>query len=589
MRISYFKPNILANFLRFSLPLLLRSSQYTATYIAFLHLMFPSRRTQAAFLPTLTTHTMDKTPASGVAEMKSTAESGTNTPVTLRYLTLDMSITHELPQVPDITGFYQRCEEPDLKQYTSPLLWSTSRKAFTTFLTCISTLVTTYTAGAYTAGFDQYKEEWRLDTTTVYAGLTIYSLCFAIAPMVLAPFSEIQGRRPVFVIAGLVYVISLIGSGVTYSFGGMLITRALAGISCSIFSTVASGVLSDIYTAEERNTPMAIFSGAALCGTGMGPMISGIVAQHLSWHWIFYVQTIPCGLVVTALLICFKETRSSVLLSRKAKALNAWYEENEKAAFASSEKQLEIQQTPRLRWKVEADEERANLGVMIKTSLTRPLHLLITESVVFWFSLWMSFAWGVLYMTFAALPLMFKTVYGFNSQQNGLVFTAIVAASSIATLVAIYQDRVAKRFANISIAPEGRLYLPCVQCMLLPVGLFWLGWTCTPSNHWIVPTLAVGCITMGIFSVYLAVSNYLSDVYHVYASSAVAAQSFCRNVFAAVLPLCTRQMFTAMNFQNASSLLGGVGLALTLVPWVLVFYGPRIRARSKIASALADA
>lgn len=32
---------------------------------------------------------------------------------------------------------------------------------------------------------------------------------------------------------------------------------------------------------------------------------------------------------------------------------------------------------------------------------------------------------------------------------------------------------------------------------------------------------------MGIFSVYLAVFNYLADTYHRYASSAIAAQSCC--------------------------------------------------------------
>ena len=54
------------------------------------------------------------------------------------------------------------------------------------------------------------------------------------------------------------------------------------------------------------------------------------------------------------------------------------------------------------------------------------------------------------------------------------------------------------------------------------------GWTSFPNIPWIVPTLAVGCATMGIFSIYLAVFNYLADTYHRYASSALAAQSFCK-------------------------------------------------------------
>lgn len=84
----------------------------------------------------------------------------------------------------------------------------------------------------------------------------------------------------------------------------------------------------------------------------------------------------------------------------------------------------------------------------------------------------------------------------------------------------------------------------------------------------------------------LATFNYLADVYHRYASSALAAQSFCRNMLGGAFPLITTQMYRKLTYGGASSLLGGIGAVLTIVPWVLVFYGPRIRKRSKFASEI---
>lgn len=43
---------------------------------------------------------------------------------------------------------------------------------------------------------------------------------------------------------------------------------------------------------------MALFTGAALFGTGLGPLCSGFIAQHTSYRWIFYVQIISCGLLM---------------------------------------------------------------------------------------------------------------------------------------------------------------------------------------------------------------------------------------------------------------------------------------------------
>jgi hypothetical protein len=206
----------------------------------------------------------------------------------------------------------------------------------------------------------------------------------------------------------------------------------------------------------------------------------------------------------------------------------------------------------------------------------------------------MAFAWSILYLTFEAVPLMFRSAYHFSTQANGLVFIAVSVASVIASVAAIWQNRVlttsTSYFSRVipRDQPEGRLFFACGQSLLLPIGLFWLGATVNPTIPWIVPVLACACLTLGIFSVYLAVFNYLADTYHSYASSAIAAQSFTRNVFAACLPLATEPMFNALGFIGVGCLLGGVGLALSTVPWVLMHWGSRIRKRSRIACKLTE-
>jgi multidrug resistance protein len=450
------------------------------------------------------------------------------------------------------------------------------------------------------------QDEWNVSETAIAVGITTFTCGFGIAPMVLAPFSEINGRRPIFVVTGVLFVIFQLICAVTPTYAGMLVSRFLAGCCSSTFSTMVGGVVSDIYHAEERNTAMALFSGSALFGTGLGPIISGVVAQHTTWRWIFYLQVITCGVMMVFIIFFFKETRGSVLLSKKAKALNKWMAQLESEGHhgfmmpissttttTTTTKPVSPTAPQRIRWKVKSDEERTSLGRMIGISLYRPFHLLFTESVVFFFSLWISFSWAVLYLTFSAIPLVFTTSHDFSLQQNGAVFTAISVAAVISTCISVAQEHIARKYFTgkqraIFDGPEGRLYFACIQSALLPIGCFWFGWTSFPSNHWILPALGIGCSTMGIFSIYLAVFNYLADTYHRYASSALAAQSFCRNILAGAFPLFTPQMFKVMTFQGAGSFLGGMGALLTIVPWVLVFYGPRIRARSKFAREIMD-
>ncbi|KAG8631666.1 hypothetical protein KVT40_000806 [Elsinoe batatas] len=470
----------------------------------------------------------------------------------------------------------------------SPFLWSESRKNLITWLSCAATVVTAYAAGSYTSGEEQMEAEWGVSRTAITVGVTVFTTGFAIAPMILAPFSEINGRRPVFVITGVLYVILQLCCAVTRSYGGMLVSRFLKGCVSSTFSTMVGGVVSDIYQTEDRNTAMALFSGAALFGTGLGPLISGFIAANTTWRWIFYLQVITCGVLMCFLVVFFKETRGSVLLSKKAKAINKYYEELEALGVVGVLFDTgHLQIVRRIRWKVRSDEERASILTMISISVYRPFHLLVTEPTVFFFSLWISFSWSVLYLTFGAIPLVFRSLYGFTLDQAGAVFASLSVAAILATIIAIYGDKMMKkRRPNMNETPEGRLWFPCIQSCLLPIGLFWFGWTSYRSVHWIVPTLGVGCATMGIFSIYLAVFNYLADTYHKYASSALAAQSFCRNLLGGAIPLVIVEMYTDLGYQGASSLLGGIGILLTAVPFALLIWGPRIRAKSKIASEI---
>ena len=368
------------------------------------------------------------------------------------YLTFDTILpvpSHHHHQRSKIQDALPAPEPPDLRDYVSPFTWKEPRKTYIIWISCITTVFTAYTAGSYSAASDQLVEYWGVSQVAIYVGITAFTTGFAIAPMVLAPFSEINGRKPVFIVTGILFVLCQLFCAITRSYAGMLLARFFAGVGGSTFSTMVGGVVSDIYHTEDRNTPMALFSGAALFGTGLGPLCSGFIAQHVSWRWVFYVQVMSCGLCILAVILFFKETRGSVLLSRKARALNQWYEKREEAGYLwvempsiddSSRRNLE-----RIRWNVKADEERESLAKMIGVSLYRPFRkpstpairyhsangprdLLITEPVVFFFSLWVSFSWAVLYLTFSSIPLVFSTNHHFNLEQNGAVFAGMVGS-----------------------------------------------------------------------------------------------------------------------------------------------------------------
>ncbi|PNY25192.1 Uncharacterized protein TCAP_04871 [Tolypocladium capitatum] len=572
-----------------------------------------------------------------------------HSPISYLYLAFDTA----LPTLPTPTAQQDAAAQdysdmppcPDLRPYASPLEWSPARKNVLLALSCSATFLTAYTAGCYSPPAAMMAAD--LDTTRliVLAGITTFCLGFAFAPMALAPISEIWGRFPVFLAAGVVFVVFQAVCSVMPHIGGLLAARFLVGAGASVFSAVVGGVIADLWDKKDRNTPMALFSGSVLVGTGVGPLVAAELIQvvgnpTLAWKWAFWHQVILDLVLVAAFFLFFRESRASVLLTRKAGTLNRWYQELEArgvygvwlsdpaamvavSASASSSDLTPAQHAPgdpddaekrngpqpgrlqRIRWVVREDEGCPPVAKMMALSVQRPFHLLFTEPVVFCFSLWAAFSWGVLYLSFSVVPFLYST----DLDRSSRVYVAMVVAAVVATAVSIllqqqllehpqwrrhdddadgcfrYSDSrfwafLRRRFP--AEAPEARLYFSCLTALLLPAGLFG-AFLCPRDMDSYAEAVGLGFATWGIYSVYLATFNYIADAYHVYASSALAAQSFCRNVLAGGFPLITGAMFSNLGVRGAGGLLGGVAAALTVIPWVLVFWGGRIRARSKFA------
>lgn len=566
-----------------------------------------------------------------------------DSPISYLYLTFDSP----LPEPAAPPNGQQQPPAPNLKGFTDPKTWGTGIKSVLLALSCIATFLTAYSAGSYSPPAKLLAHDLETTQTIILLGITMFCAGFGLAPMVLAPVSEIWGRYPVFVIAGFVFVAFEAACALVNNLAGMLVSRFFVGCGASVFSSVVGGVLADLWDKEDRNTPMALFSGAVLAGTGAGPLVAAAFVARVrdattAWRWTFWHQVISDGLLLLALIIFFRETRASVLLSRKAAKLNKWYEQLEKAGIygvwvrdtdllfrprtstssssSNSQGRNDGENTSaantssptlqRIRWRVQADEERASLAAMMSTSVIRPFHLLFTEPVVFFFSLWAAFAWGILYLAFAVVPYLHAG--DFNAASR--TYIAMIVGSFVATVVSMWQETLlhhpqwrmdtASQHTDSKIwaflrrhfpaeSPEARLYFAGTLSFLLPAGLFGAFMASgtrqasdgefNGGDHGTSLAIGFGFATWGIYVIYLAAFNYLADSYHIYASSALAANSFCRNVLGGCFPLVTAVMFDNMGLKAAGGLLAGLATLLTVIPWVLIFNGEKIRARSRMA------
>ena len=336
--------------------------------------------------------------------------------------------------------------------------------------------------------------------------------------------------------------------------------------------TNASGILADMFSAEQRGLAMAVFSGAVFVGPTLGPVVASFVGEDVGWRWVMGLMAIASGVVWIWSIFAIPETYSPVLLERRAKAL----EKKTGKVF---------------RTRLQVGGKRPSPSQAFGIALSRPWVMLFREPIVTLLSLYVAIVYGTLYLFFGAMPIVYSMNRGWTIGIGSLSFLGVAIGMVLAVFYTGWDNkfryvklsRAGVERGEIGAAPEDRLPPAIVGSICLPVGLFWFAWTNGPSVHWIVSILATVPFGFGMTLVFLAVANYLIDSYVIYAASVMAANSIVRSLFGAAFPLFTPYMYENLGIHWASSVPAFLALACMPLPLLFYRYGKRIRAKCEYA------
>lgn len=429
----------------------------------------------------------------------------------------------------------------------------------------ILTRPSTFGSSIYTPGIKDVMSYFHVSQEAAILPLTVYVLGLGFGPMLSAPLSEAYGRRAVYLTIFPPSLLFTLGAGLSKNFATLIICRFLAGMLGSGCLAVGAGTNSDVFIPLHRAAASSIFLLSPFLGPALGPAVGGFAAQANGWRWTQW-PILFAGAVAMAITIPSSETYKKIILQHRAKRLD-----------------LPPPPNP-------IPPGFARVKFLLLVTILRPVRMLFTEPIVAFLSIYTAFNFSVLFGFFDAFPIVFGGVYHFNIGESGLAFLGIGVGCVVATVLfniidrLVYRKKTLKRRASgdaSHLPPEERLYAAILGSFFLPIGLFWFAWTARADVHWAVPMAATIFFGAGNLMVFCSTVLYLIDTYQSIAgASAAAANGLLRYVFGAIFPLFTVQMYKALGIGWATSLLGFVTVALLPIPWVLFFYGPRIRARS---------
>ena len=449
-----------------------------------------------------------------------------------------------------------------------PFSFSIISKWAITIIVSLSTLAVALVSSAYTGGLVEVVES--LDTTEELAllGVSVFVVGFAVGPLLWAPLSETYGRRPLFILNAASLTIFTAAAAASPNIQSLIIFRFLAGSFGSAPMAISGGVIADTFSVVERGLAASLYGAAPFMGPALGPIAGGFLAQGAGWRAVEWLLVAFSGTLLVTMYAFLPETYAPALLRQRAQTLSKVTGH----VYCS---------------KLDIEQEKIPLDRKLRVALSRPWMLLFREPIVLLMSLYLAIIYGTLFMLFAAYPIVFQLVRGWDEGTTGLAFIGVMVGILCATLhgIPMYQRYKKKSLqSKAHLPPETRLSDGFLGAITLPVGLFMFAWTNSPSTHWLVPVAAGVPFGFGMLTVFLAVLNYLVDAYTVYAASVMASNTLLRSMFGGAFPLFTRYMYKCLGIHWASSIPAFLALACLPLPFLIYHYGSRIRERSHYAA-----
>jgi EmrB/QacA subfamily drug resistance transporter len=130
--------------------------------------------------------------------------------------------------------------------------------------------------------------------------VSAYTLTFAVLLMFGAALGDRFGRRRLFQVGIAVFTVASAAAAMAPGIGELIAARAVQGVGAAIMMPLTLTLLTAAVPAAKRGMAYGIWGAVNGLAVASGPLIGGSLTEHISWHWIFWLN-VPLGIALLPL------------------------------------------------------------------------------------------------------------------------------------------------------------------------------------------------------------------------------------------------------------------------------------------------
>jgi EmrB/QacA subfamily drug resistance transporter len=174
------------------------------------------------------------------------------------------------------------------KQPVTALPAATSQTA-TLWVVSVTQFVTPFMFSAVGVALPAIGREFSAGAMALGLIEMIYVLAAAMLLLPMGRFSDIYGRKRLFITGTVVLMLATVALSLAPNIAAFIAFRFLQGVGAAMVASTSFAILTSTIPPERRGRAMGIVVSCVYLGLSAGPSLAGLMVTHLGWRWIFYV------------------------------------------------------------------------------------------------------------------------------------------------------------------------------------------------------------------------------------------------------------------------------------------------------------
>jgi EmrB/QacA subfamily drug resistance transporter len=131
--------------------------------------------------------------------------------------------------------------------------------------------------------------------------ITVYLLTSTAVSPLAGKLSDMMGRKALFQVSLAVFLVGSALSGQSHSLLELILFRGIQGLGGGGMGVLGRTIVADIVPGRQLGRFQGILTSSFAISSVAGPLVGGLLVDHASWRWIFYIN-MPIGLLAMAIV-----------------------------------------------------------------------------------------------------------------------------------------------------------------------------------------------------------------------------------------------------------------------------------------------